>query len=376
MRFPDDVPTLTSGDVTLRAHRLEDLAALVEQCTDPVSVRWTSVPLGYTPEMGRSYLTESVPRGWQDDTEWNFAIESTQADGRRRFSGSISLRNEGSRRAEIAYGAHPAARGRGAMTAAVRLLLDWGFGERDLETVSWLAERGNFGSRRVAWRAGFRFGGVVPRWLNHRDLYPDAWIGALHRDDPREPQTTWYDVPTLTGETIGLRPQREADADRIVEGCNDEATAYWLTNLPAPFTRVDAVEYVMRGFEAASEGLFLQWAVADIDTDEFLGVVGLPRIKRGSAEVGYWTHPDARGRGVMTEAVRVLVRHAFSAADAGGLGLRRLFIKVAADNVASQRVGVANGFTYYGSERRSEVLRDGRPSDMALYDLLAEEWKG
>jgi RimJ/RimL family protein N-acetyltransferase len=216
----------------------------------------------------------------------------------------------------------------------------------------------------------------VPRWLNHRDLYPDAWIGALHRDDPREPQTTWYDVPTLTGETIGLRPQREADADRIVEGCNDEATAYWLTNLPAPFTRVDAVEYVMRGFEAASEGLFLQWAVADIDTDEFLGVVGLPRIKRGSAEVGYWTHPDARGRGVMTEAVRVLVRHAFSAADAGGLGLRRLFIKVAADNVASQRVGVANGFTYYGSERRSEVLRDGRPSDMALYDLLAEEWKG
>jgi RimJ/RimL family protein N-acetyltransferase len=78
----------------------------------------------------------------------------------------------------------------------------------------------------------------------------------------------------------------------------------------------------------------------------------------------------------MTEAVRVLVRHAFGAADGGGLGLRRLFIKVAADNVASQRVGVTNGFTYYGSERRSEVLRDGSPSDMALYDLLAEEWKG
>ena len=77
MRFPEDVPILTSGDVTLRAHRLDDLDALVEQCTDPVSVRWTSVPLGYTPEMGRSYLTESVPRAWQDDTEWNFAIEST-----------------------------------------------------------------------------------------------------------------------------------------------------------------------------------------------------------------------------------------------------------------------------------------------------------
>ena len=376
MRFPEDVPTLTDGDVTLRAHSPDDLDALVEQCTDPVSVRWTSVPLGYTPEMGMSYLTDSVPAGWQDDSEWNFAIEATHADGQRGFSGSISLRNEGARRAEIAYGAHPGARGRGAMTTAVRLLLDWGFGERDLETISWLAERGNFASRRVAWRAGFRFGGVVPRWLEHRDVYPDAWIGALHRDDPREPQTSWYDVPALTGDTIRLRPQREDDVDRIVEGCNDEATAYWLSFLPSPFTRDDAVEYVMRGFEAAADGMFLQWAVADLDTDQLLGVVGLPRIRRGSAEVGYWTHPDARGRGVMTESVRVLVRHSFLPAAEGGLGLRRLFIKVAADNVASQHVGVTNGFTRYGVERRSEVLRDGSPSDMALYDLLAEEWKG
>ena len=41
MRFPEDVPTLTHGDVTLRAHRLEDRDAIVEQCTDPVSVQWT-----------------------------------------------------------------------------------------------------------------------------------------------------------------------------------------------------------------------------------------------------------------------------------------------------------------------------------------------
>jgi RimJ/RimL family protein N-acetyltransferase len=322
-----------------------------------------------------SYLTESVPAGWQDDSEWNFAIEATHADGRRRFSGSISLRNEGGRRAEIAYGAHPGVRGRGAMTTAVRLLLDWGFGERDLETVSWLAERGNFASRRIAWRVGFTFGGVLPKWLNHRDLYPDAWIGTLHRDDPREPQTTWYDVPVLTGEAVRLRPQREDDADRIVEGCNDEDTAYWLSMLPSPFTREDAVEYIARGSDAAAGGEFLQWAVADSETDQLVGVVGLPRIKRGSAEVGYWTHPDARGRGVMTDAVGVLVRHAFAPAGDGGLDLRRLFIKVAADNAASRQIAVRHGFTHYGDERRSEVLRDGSPSDMALYDLLAEEWK-
>ena len=180
-----------------------------------------------------------------------------------RFSGSISLRNEGARRAEIAYGAHPGARGRGAMTTAVRLLLDWGFGERDLETISWLAERGNFASRRVAWRAGFRFGGVVPRWLEHRDLYPDAWIGALHRDDPREPQTTWYDVPALTGDTIRLRPQRDGDVDRIVEGCNDEATAYWLSFCPRHSPGTTPSSTSCAGSRQPQTAMFVQWAVAD-----------------------------------------------------------------------------------------------------------------
>ena len=48
MTFPDDVPTLTDGDVMLRPHRVEDADAVVEQCTDPTSIRWTTVPLGYT----------------------------------------------------------------------------------------------------------------------------------------------------------------------------------------------------------------------------------------------------------------------------------------------------------------------------------------
>jgi hypothetical protein len=35
--FPADVPVLTDGVVTLRAHRIEDAIAVFEQCTDPVS---------------------------------------------------------------------------------------------------------------------------------------------------------------------------------------------------------------------------------------------------------------------------------------------------------------------------------------------------
>ncbi len=90
MRFPDDVPTLTAGDVTLRAHRPDDVDAVVEQCLDPVSVQWTTVPKGYTREMAIEFTGTSVPQMWESDKEFAFAIECTHRDGRRRFGGTVS----------------------------------------------------------------------------------------------------------------------------------------------------------------------------------------------------------------------------------------------------------------------------------------------
>jgi RimJ/RimL family protein N-acetyltransferase len=90
------------------------------------------------------------------------------------------------------------------------------------------------------------------------------------------------------------------------------------------------------------------------------------------AEVGYWAHPDARGRGVMTEAVRRVSRHAFIDTEDGGLGLHRVHATVAVDNVASRHVLESAGFTLVGLERRSVLVRDGM-HDGAAYELLAED---
>ncbi len=245
MRFPDDVPTLTHRDVTLRAHQPTDAAAAVEQCTDPISQRWTTVPLRYTLEQAVHFVTSSMPHGWVTGSELGFAIETTHPDGERRFSGTVSLRDEGAGRAELAFGAHPAIRGRGVMTTAVTLLLDWAFATRDLQTVIWWANRGNVGSRRVAWKAGFTFGGTVRRWLDHRGEYPDAWVATLHRDDSREPKTRWLEMPVISGADVTLRPLADRDAERVVEGCSDARTRQFLTFLPHPYLRSDALDYLI-----------------------------------------------------------------------------------------------------------------------------------
>ena len=376
MTYPDDVPMLTDGVVTLRAHRPADAQAVFEQCVDPVSQQWTTVPVPYLREDADRFVGRTVPQGWAEG-RWAFAVEAADDDGTPRFCGTVELRDEGARRAEIAYGAHPWARGRGIMRRALDLLLDWGFEQQQLLTVIWWANLGNWASRRVAWRLGFSCDGTVERWLTQREHLLDAWVGVLHADDERAPRTTWLEVPRIVGDGVLLRALRPEDASRIQEACSDERTSYWIGQMPSPYTLADAQAYLNSRGEQSASGTGLTWAVADPVTDLQVGSISLFDLKPGrEAEIGYWTHPDARGRGVMTEACGLVVRHAFTPEDGGGRGLQRILVFAAERNSASRRVIEANGFVHVGRERRGTRLRDGSLVDTACYDLLASEYEG
>ena len=364
------VPTLSDGVVTLRAHREDDVAAVLEQCLDPASQRWTTVPVPYTLDHAKQFVRHAMPGGWATGEEWAFAIEAVDpATGEARFGGTVSLRDERDGRAEIAYGAHPWIRGRGHVERALRLLLDWGFAEQDLRTVVWWAHQGNWASRKVAWRLGFSYDGTVRRWLPQRGELLDGWVGTLLRDDERRPRHAWLDVPRVVGERVVLRRHRADDADRVLEACTDERTAFWLGQLPQPYTRATAEGFLRHRCEGMARGTDLHWMIADPTSDAMLGTVSLMHLGHGMAEVGYWTHPDARGHGVMTEAVRLACRHAFIEEADGGLGLHRLTAFAAVDNTASRHVLEANGFVQTGLEHRAVVVRDGM-HDCAAYELL------
>jgi RimJ/RimL family protein N-acetyltransferase len=372
VRFPDDVPVLTDGTATLRAHRTDDVPGVLEQCQDPLSQRWTTVPVPYSRDHAEGFVTEVVPAGWSEG-RWAFAVEAPDEDGVGRFCGTVELRDEGSRRAEVAYGAHPWARGRGIVERALRLLLEWGFHDRHLRTVIWWANRGNWASRRTAWKLGFSCDGVVERWLVQRGDLLDAWVGVLHVDDERSPRSRWLEVPVLDGPGTRLRALSDVDVPRIVEACADARTGHWLWRVPRPYTDAHARAWLLDRAEHLASGSALTWAVADPHTGLLLGCVSASAIKPGrDAEIGYWAHPDARHRGVMTEACGLAVRHCFTSYDEGGLGLVRVEASVAEGNSASRHVVEANGFRHVGRERRSLRLGDGSLADSHVYDRLVE----
>lgn len=371
MRFPDEVPVLTDGTVTLRAARAGDAGGVVEQCLDPVSVAWTTVPLGYTHDDALDFLTGMIPQGWGDDTEYVFVVDAPY-EGADRFLGTMSLRLLGERRAEVAYGAHPWARGHGLVARAVRLLLTWGFERLDLETVIWWANRGNWASRRVAWSVGFEVEGAPRAWLPQRGELLDAWVGTLRRGDPLQPTRPWRSAPPLSDGRVSLRPASPEDDHRIVEACNDPETSAWLGSLPAPYRQSDARWWREQLLEQEAAGTRLAWIVADPVTDELLGAIDLVDIREGwDAEIGYWTHPSARGRGVTVAACRLVLQHAFADQQRGGLGLVRVQAVAADGNLASVGVLESLGMRRAGVYRAFVRTRGGHV-DGLLHDVLRD----
>jgi RimJ/RimL family protein N-acetyltransferase len=171
--------------------------------------------------------------------------------------------------------------------------------------------------------------------------------------------------PPLTDGRVALRAARESDLQGLVEEGRDPETQRWV-NVARPYTDRDARDDLER---------FTSWwddpsapfplVIADADSDAYLGVIvvrfdGPRRI----AELGYGVHPQARGSGIGTCAVRLAAQWAFAA-----LGAERLEARTDPGNLASQRLLTRAGFTREGLERMSRVT-NGVRGDMICWSLL------
>jgi RimJ/RimL family protein N-acetyltransferase len=307
-----------------------------------------------------------VLRGRVDASTSRFAVE---VGG--RLAGTAELRDEGEGRLEVAHESHPWVQGTGVMEKAVRLLVDWAFSDRGGAVVVWRAHAGDWASRTLAWRLGFTFEGTIRAALPQHGRLQDAWVWTLLAGDDRTPKGRWLEVPVLESDGLRLRPWRESDVPRIVEACSDPRTQAWLGQMPAPYDESDALAWLEHQRENRARGTSVAWAVVDADDDVALASVSyfglVPEVE---AEIGYWAHPDARGRGLTTRAMGMVIRHLFE-----DVGVRRVSAGAAVDNAASRHVIEANGLRPFGVERLGTVVRTGR-ADLAWYDVLLEEWRG
>ena len=172
----------------------------------------------------------------------------------------------------------------------------------------------------------------------------------------------------LTDEMVTLRRWRSADAADVTRACEDPLTARWLP-VPSPYTLADGAAYVDQLTAANwATGRAAELAVTDAGTGELLGAAGLslPQRAAGVAEVGYWTAPWCRGRGVAGRAAALLADWGLAE-----LGLARIELLADVDYPASHRVAEKGGFAREGLARRRVQDRTGNPRDMVVFSRIS-----
>jgi ribosomal-protein-serine acetyltransferase len=129
-----------------------------------------------------------------------------------------------------------------------------------------------------------------------------------------------------------------------------------------------AATHLQAMVERAAAGGFFEWHLFTGAT--LCGSVRLKDIDPADrkAQIGYFVGSGFTGKGIATAAAAAVLAHGFDR-----LGLNRVELRCASDNVASMRVAARLGFVHEGTLRQNEYLH-GRFVDHHVHGLLAAEF--
>lgn len=172
----------------------------------------------------------------------------------------------------------------------------------------------------------------------------------------------------LRDDQVALRAMHPKDASAYAAGTDDPAVREY-AHLPEPKYTEDSVLALIDGpiKEGLERGHLAVLTIADPVTDDFTGSLVLFDATSTSIEVGFWVHPDHRGRGLTAAAL------ALASEFARRSGFTTVTARTAVDNVASQRALERSGYV------RGESSRGTTPSGesaMLLHYRRATERRG
>lgn len=181
---------------------------------------------------------------------------------------------------------------------------------------------------------------------------------------------TWPSF-ALPGTTVVLRPWQPGDAPALYEAATAsiESVGRWLPWCRPGYTMADSEAWIETTGLGWRQGELFGFALADVASGEIVGGAGLNQIHREhrSANLGYWVREGHQGHGLASAAVRPLARFGF-----GQLGLVRLEIVCALENIASRRCAEKAGASFEGVARH-RLMVGNTPTDAAVYALLPED---
>ena len=172
-------------------------------------------------------------------------------------------------------------------------------------------------------------------------------------------------LPVVETDRLVLRALKMSDAQDLFSYAQDPLVSrhvLWETHRSLADSRA-YLRYAIRQYREGQPGSF---AITLRRSGRMIGTIGFMWVSKEnhSAEVGYSLSRDYWNQGIMTEALRAVIRFGFEE-----LRLNRIEAQHELDNPASGQVMRHVGMQYEGTLRQ-RIKNKGRFVDVALYAIL------
>jgi [ribosomal protein S5]-alanine N-acetyltransferase len=180
----------------------------------------------------------------------------------------------------------------------------------------------------------------------------------------------FHPFQNLESERLLLRRLNADDVKEVLElRGNPEVMKY----VPRPLiqTNEQALAHIALIEDKIVTNLGINWAITLKGSPKMIGIIGHYKIQPENyrSEIGYMILPQYHGKGITTEAVKIVVQYGFD-----NLQLHSIEAIIDPENTASEKVLQKNGFVKEAHILENEFY-EGKFLDTVIYSLLKRNFK-
>jgi ribosomal-protein-serine acetyltransferase len=174
----------------------------------------------------------------------------------------------------------------------------------------------------------------------------------------------------MTFDNFVIRPICIEDSSNyhlFVDQNKSRLTKYFPKTLNANKDISSTTAHIVDRLRMAEKKEFFTFIILDTLLNKIIGTVFIKEldwtIPKG--ELGFFIDKEYEGKGIISNAVSIISNHCFQK-----MGLNKVFMRIAEDNVSSRRVAEKNEFKVEGILRKDFKTSEGKLIDVVYYGLI------
>ena len=180
-------------------------------------------------------------------------------------------------------------------------------------------------------------------------------------------QLNFNPFPKLFTERLLLREISAADVKEVFQLRSNKNVMQFIDR-PLAQTTDDAMELIQKIADGHKKNENITWAITLQNLPKLIGTIGFWQIDKENyrAEIGYLLHPDEQGKGLMQEAIAMVLKYGFQF-----MKLHSVEANVNPANIASIKLLEKNKFNKEAFFKENYYY-NGKFLDTAVYSLLSD----